>query len=62
MVSGIRMMALKFPDYTLKNNMPKVVLLAIALIAAIFLHWLAVPVIFLFYIIISLSTSKIKTP
>lgn len=62
MVSGIRMMALKFPDYTLKNNMPKVILLAIAVIAAIFLHWLAVPVIFLFYIIISLSTSKIKTP
>lgn len=61
MISGIRMMALKFPDYTVKNNMPKIILLAVAVISAIFLHWLAVPIIFLFYIIISLSTSKSKT-
>ncbi len=58
MVSNIRMMALKFSDYTLKNNIPKVILLAVAILAAIFLQWLAVPVIFLFYILISLSTSK----
>lgn len=58
MVSNIRMMALKFSDYTLKNNIPKVILLAVAILTAIFLQWLAVPVIFLFYILISLSTSK----
>ncbi|MDQ6889192.1 MAG: CDP-alcohol phosphatidyltransferase family protein [Bacteroidota bacterium] len=61
MTSNLRMMALKFPDYTLRNNMPKIALLIIAIIAAIFLQWLAVPVIFLFYILISLSTSKIKS-
>jgi CDP-diacylglycerol--serine O-phosphatidyltransferase len=60
MISNIRMMSLKFPDFTLKTNMPKIILLAISIIAALFLHWLAVPVIFVFYIIFSLTTSKIK--
>jgi CDP-diacylglycerol--serine O-phosphatidyltransferase len=60
MVSNIRMMSLKFPDFTLKTNMPKIILLTISIIAALFLHWLAVPVIFVFYIIFSLTTSKIK--
>jgi CDP-diacylglycerol--serine O-phosphatidyltransferase len=54
MVSRHRMLALKFSDYTLKNNLPKVILLIIAIIAALFLHWIAVPVVFIFYILISL--------
>lgn len=60
MVSNLRFMSLKFKDYTLKNNMPKIILLVIAIIAALFLQWVAVPVIFIFYILISLTTSKIK--
>ena len=52
MVSNIRMMALKFTDYTIKNNMPKIILLVIAIIAAIIFQWIAVPVVFIFYIII----------
>lgn len=54
MVSHHRMLALKFSDYTVKNNLPKVILLVIAIIAALFLHWIAVPVVFIFYILISL--------
>lgn len=54
MVSRHRMLALKFSDYTLKNNLPKVILLIIAIIAALFLQWIAVPVVFIFYILISL--------
>jgi CDP-diacylglycerol--serine O-phosphatidyltransferase len=61
MVSNIRMMTLKFPDFSLKNNMPKIILLVIAIIASALLHWAAVPVIFLSYIIISITTVKIKT-
>jgi CDP-diacylglycerol--serine O-phosphatidyltransferase len=61
MVSNIRMMSLKFPDFSLKNNMPKIILLVIAIIASALLHWAAVPVIFLSYIIISITTVKIKT-
>ncbi|MGG9961459.1 CDP-diacylglycerol--serine O-phosphatidyltransferase [Ferruginibacter sp. SUN106] len=54
MVSTLPLMALKFKDFTFKNNIPKVVLLVIAIAAAILLHWLAVPVVFIAYIILSL--------
>jgi len=60
MVSNLPIIALKFKDYSLKNNMPKIILLAIAVLAAIFLKWLAVPVVFIAYIILSL-VSKNKT-
>ncbi len=61
MVCNLRIMSLKFSDFTFKNNRPKIILLAIVIIAAIFLHWVAVPVIFIFYVLLSLSTSKIKS-
>ena len=61
MVSNMRMMSLKFSDFTLKNNIPKIALLAIAIITAIFLQWIAVPIVFIFYIILSLSTIKTKS-
>jgi CDP-diacylglycerol--serine O-phosphatidyltransferase len=47
-------MALKFKDPGLKNNWPKLALLVLALLSAVFLKWLAVPVVFVFYIIVSL--------
>jgi CDP-diacylglycerol--serine O-phosphatidyltransferase len=52
------MMGLKFKDYTLKNNLPKIVLAAIAIIGAIFLRWAVVPVIFIVYILLSLALKK----
>ena len=55
MVSRLPMMALKFKDLSFKNNFPKFVLIAIAIIASFLLHWLAVPVVFVVYIILSLS-------
>lgn len=61
MVSNHRMMALKFSDFTVKNNMPKIILLVIAIIAALFLQWIAVPVVFVVYILLSLTISKNKT-
>jgi len=54
MISNLPMMALKFKDYQFKNNIPKIILLTIAIIAAFIFHWLAVPVIFIVYIILSL--------
>ena len=54
MVSTQPLMALKFKDFTLKNNMPKVILLAVAVVAALIFHWLAVPIVFIVYIILSL--------
>lgn len=55
MVSKLPLMALKFRDPGLKANMPKVILALLAVVAAIFLKWLAVPVVFVFYIVLSLS-------
>ena len=54
MLSKIPFMGMKFADYKLKNNMPKVILIAIAIIGAVFLQWLAVPLVFLAYIVLSL--------
>ncbi|MEP6674871.1 MAG: CDP-alcohol phosphatidyltransferase family protein [Ferruginibacter sp.] len=58
MISRLPMMALKFNDFTVKNNLPKIILFIIAVIAVIFLKWLAVPAIFIAYIILSLVLNK----
>ena len=58
MVSNHRMMSLKFADFTFKNNLPKIILLVIAIVAALFLQWIAVPVVFIVYILLSLTSPK----
>ncbi len=58
MVSNLPIMSLKFPDYTFKNNIPIIILLVIALVATLFLHWVAVPVVFIMYILLSIFNSK----
>lgn len=54
MISKLPLMALKFTDLSVKNNLPKYILIIFSILAAIFLQWLAVPVIFIAYIILSL--------
>lgn len=54
MVSTLPLMALKFKDFSVKNNLPKIILLAVAVVCALLLQWLAVPVVFIVYIILSL--------
>lgn len=54
MVSKLPLMALKFKDFSVKNNLPKYILVALAVAAAVLLKWLAVPVVFVAYIILSL--------
>ncbi|MEX0636108.1 MAG: CDP-diacylglycerol--serine O-phosphatidyltransferase [Ferruginibacter sp.] len=54
MISKLPLMALKLTDLSLKNNMPKIILIVFSLIATALLQWLAVPVIFIGYIILSL--------
>jgi CDP-diacylglycerol--serine O-phosphatidyltransferase len=55
MVSTLPIMALKFKDFTIKNNLPKLIILLIAILSVIVLKWAAMPVIFLSYIIVSLA-------
>ena len=61
MTSNLPLMALKFKDYSVRGNWPKLVLLALAVLSAIFLRWLAVPAVFIFYIIVSLVAKEKKT-
>ncbi|HXB95085.1 MAG TPA: CDP-alcohol phosphatidyltransferase family protein [Puia sp.] len=61
MTSKLPLMALKFRDYSVRGNWPKLVLLVLAVLSAIFLGWLAVPVMFVFYIIVSLMAKNKAT-
>ncbi len=54
MVSDLSMMSLKFKDLNVKNNLSKYILLVIAIISIIALKWLAVPIIFIAYVLVSL--------
>ena len=54
MVSTLPLMALKFKNVSVKDNLPKYILVGFTLLAAIIFHWFAVPLVFIFYIILSL--------
>lgn len=54
MVSTLPLMAMKFKDYSVKNNWPKYLLVVVAIIAALLLKWMAVPVTILAYVVLSL--------
>ena len=58
MISTLPMMALKFKDLSVKNNLPKYLIVLVAIVAAIFFQWLAVPVVFVFYVLLSLTAKK----
>lgn len=54
MVSRVPMISLKFKNYSIKNNLPKYILIVIAVAAIFILQWLAVPAIVLAYVLVSL--------
>ncbi|MCO6496226.1 MAG: CDP-alcohol phosphatidyltransferase family protein [Chitinophagaceae bacterium] len=58
MVSNLRMIALKFSGKPGKEGIWVIALAVIAVVAAVFVQWLAVPVVFIFYVIFSLLNSK----
>ena len=58
MVSSHPFMAMKFKSYSFAANRTKYILLILSLIAIITLQWLAVPVIFVLYIILSFFTKE----
>jgi CDP-diacylglycerol--serine O-phosphatidyltransferase len=55
MISRVPILSMKFSGRQDPQTFPRIILLLLSLISVIILHWLAVPVIFLFYIIISLA-------
>lgn len=54
MVSRLPLMALKFKDFRIQHNLPKYLLVAIAIISFVLLKWLAAPVTILAYVLLSL--------
>ena len=54
MVSKLPLMALKFENLSIKNNISKIILIAFSITAILIFHWLSVPIIFIAYIILSL--------
>ena len=60
MVSTLPLLAFKFRSRDVVSNLPIIILLLVALVAAVLLKWLAVPLVFVCYIALSL-TFKNKT-
>lgn len=54
MLSNLKLMALKFRDYTLAGNLPKVLLVGLSVLLLILFKWIAIPFIFILYILLSL--------
>jgi CDP-diacylglycerol---serine O-phosphatidyltransferase len=55
MIGHFPLLSMKFSRESAGQQLPRILLLAIAVISLFFLQWLAVPVIFLFYIVLSLA-------
>jgi CDP-diacylglycerol--serine O-phosphatidyltransferase len=55
MVSNLPLMSFKFKDFGLKNNLPKYLMVLVGVVSAIFLQWIAVPILLVTYVIVSLA-------
>ena len=58
MVSTLPMMALKFKEPTIKKLMPFIIIAVIAAATAFIFQWIAVPVTFIAYVILSLLNKQ----
>ncbi|MCG2614351.1 CDP-alcohol phosphatidyltransferase family protein [Terrimonas sp. NA20] len=58
MVCSLPIMSFKFKDFSIQNNIHRYILLLIAVLSIIFLGWLAAPVIFISYVLVSLLFIK----
>jgi CDP-diacylglycerol--serine O-phosphatidyltransferase len=54
MVSRLPLMAMKFSDYSIAKNLPKYLLIVVAIVSVLLLKWLAPPVIIVAYVLLSL--------
>jgi CDP-diacylglycerol--serine O-phosphatidyltransferase len=55
MVSTLPMMAFKFTQISFKKLLPLLILVAVGLVSAICFGWIAVPIVFIAYVVLSLS-------
>jgi CDP-diacylglycerol--serine O-phosphatidyltransferase len=55
MISTLPMMAFKFDKFSLKKLLPLLILMGVGVISAISFGWIAVPIVFIAYVVLSLS-------
>ena len=60
LVAPIEMLALKFDNYSIKNNISRYLLILVSVVLIVFIKTLALPVIILFYIFLSLARTLVK--
>ena len=58
MISKLPLMSMKAKELSVKNNLARYILLVLGIVAAIILKWLAIPAIFILYVILSLAFKK----
>lgn len=61
MVSKKPMLALKFSNISTKKLLPFIIIVAVAIVSAFIIQWLAVPLCFLLYVILSLLIKQPKS-
>ncbi len=61
MVSTLPMLALKFKNATFKSFLPFIIIAIVAIISAVIIKWMAVPVTFAAYVVISLVFKQSKS-
>jgi CDP-diacylglycerol--serine O-phosphatidyltransferase len=58
MVADFPIMSLKFKDYSYKSNKPKLLLAVLSLLFMVLFQWLAIPLIYITYVLLSLLLRK----
>ena len=58
MISSLPLMALKFKDFSIKNNWPKYLLIGLSIVLFVLLKWLAIPLAVLAYVLLSLLSQN----
>jgi len=58
MISNIPLMGMKFKNFSLKENLPRYLLITLSILAIVLLKWAAAPVILLLYVLVSLVTKN----
>lgn len=58
MVSHWPLLSFKFRDFSIRNNLTRYILIIVTIIAFAILKWLAIPLIFVLYIVLSLAFKK----
>lgn len=55
MLSNIRLMSLKFADFSIKGNWERYILIISSIFLLVFLHFLALPIIIILYVVFSIA-------